>query len=107
MAVQHGKGLPREIEERVLHLSRVDNLDYMDELMAIIEAGLRIREAGMGLPSRAIEERQTPEGTAEEFAQFIFSMPHAGKDSDFDRHAGEFPDYDADAPDQPRREPSR
>ncbi|MET0961948.1 MAG: hypothetical protein ABWY05_03900 [Noviherbaspirillum sp.] len=107
MAVQHGKGLPREIEERVLHLSRMDNLDYMDELMAIIETGLRIREARAGLPSRAIEERQAPERSAEEFTRFIFSMPHAGKDSDFDRHAGEFPDYDADVANQPRREPTR
>lgn len=109
MAVQSEKALPREIRERVLQLSQADNLDYMEELIDIIETGLRVREAGMVSTRRALQASEVPqaqEGSAEEFIQFLFSMPHAGKDSDYDRHAGEVPDYDADAPDSIRHEPT-
>ena len=110
MTVRFDKALPREIQERVLQLSRADNLDYMDELVDIIETGLRVREAGMMAARPAQQAAETPQaqqGSAAEFIEFLFSMPNAGKDSDYDRHAGNFPDYDADATDSTRHKPGR
>jgi hypothetical protein len=110
MAVRFEKALPREIQERVLQLSQAHNLDYMEVLIDIIETGLRVREAGIVSTRRANQASEVPqaqEGSSEEFIQFLFSMPHAGKDSDYDRHAGEFPDYDADVTDSTHHKPAR
>jgi cell division inhibitor SulA len=87
MTVGFEKALPRDIRERVLQLSQSDNLDYMDELIDVIETGLRVREAGMAPMRRARHATEVPEaqeGSAPEFIQFLFSMPHAGQDSDYD-----------------------
>jgi hypothetical protein len=101
MTVGFEKALPRDIRERVLQLSQSDNLDYMDELIDVIETGLRVRKAGMAPTRRARHASKVPEAqerSAAEFIQFLFSMPQVGKDSDYDRHAGEFTDANADTP---------